>query len=436
MGRAFWRPVKGVVVDLPLWVVRNTSLMKILGSWTFQLLYWYIFKPLVLCVLLWFLVPETKSTWLQVALTFLAANFLVNSRPGQAAAETISHGVVRFFALLRGGLIPGLIRLVVQLFKRIMHAMEAVLFAVDEWLRFRAGDSRLAMTVRILLGLLWFPISYLARFNMVVLIEPCLNPVKFPVCAIATKVMVAMLPLIHAWLMLTFTPMFGYVVTLALATWLLFWLPDVFGFLFWEMKENWSLYQANRGPVLHAAVIGAHGETMRRLLQPGFHSGTIPKLFARLRQAEQQALATGNFTPVRTWQAALEEVEEAIRLFVAREFIVLLEQDEAWKKKAFQVGRVRLATNQVRVELGHANFPEQSVWLEFEENGRTLTAGLTSAPWLRDLPGPEQRALRYALAVLFQLAGADEVRPLAWEQNQNGVWAGRGQAVFASGHGL
>src|SRR4029077_10949963 len=134
--------------------------------------------------------------------------------------------------------IPGLIRLVVQIFKQLMHAMEAVLFTVDEWLRFRAGDSRLAMTLRIIFGLFWFPISYLARFNMVVLIEPCLNPVKFPVCAIATKVMLPVLPIIGTWLGEILTPIvFWPFAAYALATWLVFWLPDVFGFLFWEMKE-------------------------------------------------------------------------------------------------------------------------------------------------------------------------------------------------------
>jgi hypothetical protein len=324
--------------------------------------------------------------------------------------------------LLRSGLIPGLIRFVVQLFKQFLHTMEAVLFKVDEWLRFRGGDSRLAMIVRIVLGLVWFPVSYLARFNMVVLIEPCLNPVKLPVCAIATKVMVPLYATLGLKVWVANLP----VVSGAIMVWVLFWLPDVFGFLFWEMKENWSLYRANRGPEPQPAVLGQHGETMRRLLQPGFHSGTIPKLFAKLRHAEQTALETGNFTPVRAWRAALEEVEDAVRLFVTREFLVLLEQEEAWKKQPLRVGRIRLATNQVRVELLHDGFPEQPVWLEFEDNGTSLTAGLMPAPWLRGLAVPEQRALRSSLTVLFQLAGADEVRDVEWAENRNGVFVVRG----------
>jgi hypothetical protein len=420
LGRRCWRPVKRVVVDIPVWVVRNTALMQILSSWSFQLFYWYLFKPLVLCAVLWLLLPETFQTWLQVALTFLAANFLVNSRPGLAVAEAVRHGVVRFYALLRGGLIPGLIRLVVQIFKQILHTMEAILFTVDEWLRFRAGDSELAMALRVLFGVLWFPIAYLARFNIVVLIEPCLNPVKFPVCAVATKAMALLLPQIYFWLKEIFTPILGPVVTIALATWIVFWLPDVFGFLFWEMKENWSLYAANQGPVLQPVAIGAHGETLRRLLRPGFHSGTVPKLFAKLRHAEQKALTTGNFSAVRSVQLHLEEVEEAVRLFVKREFLVLLEQEDAWQKQRLQVGKISLATNQVRVELAYAAQPQQPIWLEFADDGTILSAGMTSAPWLLELPGPDQRWLRYALTVLFQLGGA-EMRPWPWPENRNGA---------------
>ena len=290
-GQALWRPVKGLFVELPLWLVRNTLLTEVLSSWTFQLLYWYVLKPLVLCLLLGLVWPELFSApagslgeaqvWVQAALVFMAANFLINSRPGKAATEALNHVLARLWGTLRSGLVPGLIRLVVQLFKHILHTMEAVLFTVDEYLRFRRGDSRLVMLVRVILGVIWFPISYLARFNMVVLVEPGLNPVKFPVCSIAAKVIYPLSIAAQPWLLETFTPFFGAIITYAMITWFLFWLPDVFGFLFFEMKENWSLYRANQGTALRPSVIGTHGETMRRLLQPGFHSGTIPKYFAR-----------------------------------------------------------------------------------------------------------------------------------------------------------
>ena len=57
-------------------------------------------------------------------------------------------------------------------------------------------------------------------------------------------------------------------------------MPGVFGFLVWELKENWRLYEANRSPTLGPV----HRRQPRRdgwsdLLRPGFHSGTLPKLY-------------------------------------------------------------------------------------------------------------------------------------------------------------
>src|SRR5207302_5046218 len=115
------------------------------------------------------------------------------------------------------------------------------------------------------------------------------------------------------------TPVLGRVFAYALAYSTVILLPDAFGFLFWETKENWSLYRANRPAALRAVALGPHGETVRRLLDPGFHSGTLPKLYARLRAGEREATATGNWRPVRTCRHELHEVERALRLFLDRE---------------------------------------------------------------------------------------------------------------------
>src|ERR1019366_2610057 len=141
--------------------------------------------------------------------------------------------------------------------------------------------------------------------------------------------------------------------------WIMFWLPDVVAFVIWEMKENWSLYRANRSQALGPVSVGGHGETMRGLLLPGFHSGTVPKLFSRLRQVERGAWRTGTWSGVRACQSALAEVEEAVRLFVTREFCELLGQTPAWQSQPPRVCAVTLATNQIRVELHHADYPDQ-----------------------------------------------------------------------------
>ena len=82
------------------------------------------------------------------------------------------------------------------------------------------------------------------------------------------------------------------------ATLLITKMPGVFGFLVWELKENWKLYRANRATNLRPVMIGHHGETMLRLLRPGFHSGTLPKLFAKFTRIDaahssRRAMGTG-----------------------------------------------------------------------------------------------------------------------------------------------
>ena len=65
-----------------------------------------------------------------------------------------------------------------------------MLHSVDEWLRFRQGDSRLSLIVRTIAGFLWYPVAWLLGFYLVVLIEPGFNPVKAPVSYLAAKFMV------------------------------------------------------------------------------------------------------------------------------------------------------------------------------------------------------------------------------------------------------
>ena len=144
-----------------------------------------------------------------------------------------------------------------------------------------------------LLGLFWAVVAYVVRFFVNLLIEPQVNPIKhFPVVTVSHKIIspgcsrccaVAMGP-----------PMqLGQSGPIGLPGDGLL-LPGVVGFLVWELKENWRLYAANR-----LANCNSHrrppGETIDRLLRPGFHSGTVPKLFARLRRAERKRLVTGKW---------------------------------------------------------------------------------------------------------------------------------------------
>jgi len=63
-------------------------------------------------------------------------------------------------------------------------------------------------------------------------------------------------------------------------------IPGIFGFLAWELKENWKLYRQNGSATVDPVAIGSHGERVTGLLRPGFHSGSIPKSFAQAPQCD------------------------------------------------------------------------------------------------------------------------------------------------------
>jgi hypothetical protein len=404
------RPLRKVFVDLPLWLVHWPTLRRALGSWTFQLFYWYLLKPLLACGILWLFLPQAFADLPRAALVFVAVNLLLNTRAGHAAQEMVRLALTRLVDLLRAGLLPGLVRVVLAVFKHAIELVESVLFTVDEWLRFRSDTGYAGMMVRALLGLVWYPISYLARFYMVVLVEPGINPIKLPISCIASKfvypIMVPLTPELYTWL----ASITGGVLANLILVPTLFLLPDAFGFLIWEMQENWSLYRANRPRGLRPVAVGTHGETVRRLLQPGFHSGTVPALYARLRRAERRALETGNRRGVRSVRLALEETTAAVTLFVQGELVALVNQTASWQGQDFGVSAVTLAWNRIDIELNHTAYKDTPVWLRFEVQAGWLLAGIREPGWLNRLTAEQARVLATALARLYKLAGVDLVR--------------------------
>jgi hypothetical protein len=402
------RAGRTVLVDWPRRLARVEALRALVESWPFQLFYGYLLKPLVAtAVVAWWV--EDLRTWLGAAIVFLVTNFVLNSRLGRAATEVVSQFVVRFVDLLRQGLVQGVFRFVLALFKRIVDAVQYVLFTVDEWLRYRAGDSRFTMALQTVLGVVWYPVSYLTRFYTVVLIEPWLNPVKAPVSILAAKIVLPATYWMVGPVVARLEPVVGSFAAYPIV-WLTWWLlPDAVTFLLWEMKENWRLYRANRQPELRPVAVGPQGETVRHLLHPGVHSGTIPRLYARLRKAERDAGVTGNWRAARVCRRALLDVEKSLQRLVARELVPLLEPYLGGPDPRWGVGRVEMASNRVRLELAHADRPGRAAWLEWQDQEGWLTARLADAGWLADLPPAPRQAVATALAGLYKLAGIDVI---------------------------
>ncbi|HEX3316349.1 MAG TPA: hypothetical protein VHR72_15730, partial [Gemmataceae bacterium] len=403
LGRALWF----VFIDLPVRAVKHEAVDRLLTSWPIQLGCSYVLLPAVLTLVLTLFLPQFRTDWVRFLLAFLAISCLVNTRPGKAAWETFVGAVVGLFELFRNGLVMGLFRFVVRLYKRIAHAFESMFFAIDEWLRFRGGESPAEIALRTVLTLVWVPISFVIRFVLIVFIEPCFNPLKLPICLIAAKLMVPLWPTVVPSMSHWLTPILGVAVTGIVIGNIVIWSPDAFGFIFWELKENWFLYRANRPRAVEATAVGPHGETIRGLFQPGFHSGTLPKLFASMRQAELRALRTENYSPVRAAKAKCRHIEEAIARFVARECGFLLERTPAWHGRTLLVGSVELASNRIRCRL-HPESSEPLV-LTFDYRESWIVAHLETPSWFAALDQDALSALHNTLVRLYRLAEVDMI---------------------------
>jgi hypothetical protein len=423
-GAHSYRIVRFIGYVLPRRLWRLPWLQKLLRSWPVLLFYWYVLKPLALTSALCLYWPAMFGTLPVAGVTFVAADIFLNSRFGYAISEAFVEALVFLYGWLRFDVLHGVVRLVNHFFKRVTDGVQYLLYTVDEWLRFRSDQSQFTMVLRAVLGVFWFPVGNLVRLYFVTLIEPTINPLKLPLSILAAKFLV----LIPIYFNLVYNPVsderatlighlsphtgpgFALVLLYTVILPTLWLLGSGIAFFLWEMQENWRLFRANRPSRLRPVIIGGHGETMLRLLKPGAHSGTVPKLFAQLRRAERAAYRTGNWRAARTYRQALREVARSVRLFVERELLVLLQQSKRWGNQPIRVGQVLLSCNRIRIELAHAVFADEPVWLAFEHRSGWLLGSLQGPGWLQHLSAVHVQIFTTALAGIYKIAGVDFVR--------------------------
>jgi len=157
---------------------------------------------------------------------------------------------------------------------------------------------------------------------------------------------------------------------------------------------------------------------MVRLLRPGIHSGTLPKLFAKLRRAERRTHDHAGEKGAFKRLEALHHVEESVRRFIERDFIALLDQSRSLRDAAIEAGEIHLATNRIRIELrssgplAEASRPGAGVWIELDQRHDALIAAIEGPGWLPGLSEEQTHVLTVATIGLFQMCGVDWVRVL------------------------
>jgi hypothetical protein len=427
--------VKWMLFDLPGKVIKAPIVQAVLQSPLYRVFRSYVLRPAIATAiftgLAWLAAPLwSRRTIFEV---FLATNLFLNSPIGRYFEEWLTDLFVRAWHELRMRVFAATFYWIMDTFHRLMRGLEQVIYIVDEWLQFRSGDPRQFILVKALLGMAWGVVSYVIRAYVTLLIEPQINPVKhFPVVTVTHKLMlpfsIVMINLITEYLQ----PFMGKYLANTFAVVNVFLLPGVFGFLVWELKGNWQLYAANRSRSLYPARVGHHGETVVGFVRPGFHSGTLPKLFAKLRNEMRVTGDRNHDRNVERYREGIESVELSMRRFVTRSLCQILRLDGGAAFEHVRVTSIDVATNRIAFALCfdppaevQDNQGESSrvLWIEMEDLGGWLCARTMETTWLPSLSMEVRERLNLALAGFYKLAGVELVHEhLDPMLSGSGVW--------------
>lgn len=413
--RALWTGIRTAFWDVPVKVLGLPAVARILASRPILLLWRLVLKPLMYTGLIWTYLSTAWEGWdpsiVDGVTLFLIMNLLLSSPVGRQAEEVGVDWVSLNWHRVRVRIILGLFRWIVSAFKSLVETLDRVLYTVDEWLRFQRGETLFSKINKAVLGTVWFFVSYLFRLYINLLVEPQVNPIKhFPVVTVSHKIILPLTVVLTNLLAAPLKPVIGTVAANAIAGTTVVLLPGVFGFLVWELKENWRLFRANRPSIVKPVIVGSHGETVLRLMKPGFHSGTLPKLFRKLRKAGRNAVATGRWKVTRKIVEKLHHVDESVHRFVERELLQIVHESRCLGEARCHIAEVKLGSNSVRIAIGCPDVAPDILRIAFEEQSGWLLASLHAPGWLTSLDPKKLDAMRNALVGFYKTAGAELVR--------------------------
>lgn len=392
-----WWVIRGLLWDMPVAIWHSNLVRAIRLSGTARSLHRHFATPFMLSLVMLgiFFILGVNLRFLVwygwIGFVLLLGGY--NTRWGWLIQDRMAEELSDWWRRVRVNLLPGVIGGIIDLFRMLANWVERQLYAVDEWMRFRGGDSQGSLALKAMLGLIWFPIAYLTRFVFYLLVEPQVNPVKhFPVVTVSHKVIWPLVPQLADWT--------GW--TIGQVSMIINGIPGIFGFIAWELKENWRLYAANRPPILKPVMLGSHGESMRGLLRPGFHSGTVPKIHRKSRKA----LATGDRAKVSLLHHELEHAAEGVHRFAERELVPLLLGSKNWGGIVVEVTGVRFGVQRAEIELSAPSLGRDACVLAFENVGGQIEAQIAARGWMDKLTDTQHAVLIFALRGLFDMAAS------------------------------
>lgn len=407
-----WRAVVWVV-SLPVTIWRSPPAMAVRRNrkyrWVARRLGLAVTLTAGTALFLWLFGASAGRIARFSGFTFAITALFVNSWVGRWFTEETTEVLSETWRRVRVNFLANVLGWIVWLFSELLAAIDRMLYAVDEWLRFRAGQSKPSLWLKVIVGVIWFPIAYILRFVIYLFIEPQINPVKhFPVVTVSHKLLLPLIPTLAPTVAEAFT--MSYDKAFGVLTVIIGCIPGMFGFIAWELKENWRLYAANRPKRLGPVSLGHHGESMRGLLRPGFHSGTIPAYFKKVRAAVRHADERGQPAAVGKYLDGLHHVEHAIQMFIERELVAVLHRAHGWERLHLEAGHARLSLQCVEVEVVARDFPKRPAVFSFTHKGGVISGRVTEPGFTTDLTPDLKEAWDTAAVGLLAMA-AVEVPP-------------------------
>ena len=396
----------------------------------------YLLEPLaaglltlvpVLVVLFLLLPVDRTMIWEIFLIGFLLGTFLRNTQLGRRFLDALMVRLVLFWAQVRNTLVSGLFRLVIDFFKRLLDGFEQLLYRVEEMARYRAGEPATRVLLKAAVRPIGAALSYVVRFYVTVLVEPQVNPIKhFPVVTVSHKLILPALPALTTGMLAALDPFLPRVVSVPFVTTTVLLLPGFFGFLVWELKENWKLFDANHAPGAYPVPVGQHGETLRLMLRRGFHAGTVPKAWDKLRRLLRGALESGTPTGVklRKYERQLLQAQSDIAALRDRELLASLRDHVASGRlrgiAAVEPGELHLATASVEMSVvlrvgDDASAESVAITLNYAVVDDRLEGGMTVIGPLQRLLEPDRQLFKEVICD-FCVRCAAQCRPGDLEQ--------------------
>jgi len=287
LWEGFSRLVRTILVDWPYRLLTNPWVRKLLEFPPIRWFWTMGLKPALLAGIVYWLVSPYLH-FLEVRPIVRVGLFLVfmggfASRYWIRAEAWLWDVFGEFMHDLGVQSIYRLFSLIYWVARLILDWISLALLNVTEWLRPKPKSTGFSLFAKAALSMIFMPLLGLLRFILIVLVEPQVNPIKhFPTVTVGHKFMLVLIvPFAQKLESLGLNWEMAFTVSLGIIT----GIPGFFGFMVWELMENWRLYAANRPTRLTRVRLGGHGESFTSLFRPGFHSGTIAKLYRRLRGA-------------------------------------------------------------------------------------------------------------------------------------------------------